>query len=113
MLDAGDPDSHADQSGILSALDGIQLRQPVRDCLPLLLPLLSVARVPPDGSTRVIGAYDEDSIKWIELPPCIVGKAPSLHSHEQVPPAGSVVRYRTGIKESERKVSLVNLSSSF
>ena len=109
MLDAGDPDSHAAQSGILSALDGIQLRQPARDCLPLL----SVARVPPDGSTRVIGAYDEDSIKWIELPPCIVGKAPSLHSHEQVPPAGSVVRYRTGIKESERKVSLVNLSSSF
>ena len=55
-------------------------RQPVQDCLPLL----SVARVPPGGSTCIIGAYDEDSIRWSELPPCIAGKASSLQSHERV-----------------------------
>ena len=46
LLDAGDLDSHVAQleSGILSASDGIQRCQPVRDCLPLV-------RVPPGGST--------------------------------------------------------------
>ena len=80
LLDAGDPDSHAAQSGILSASVIIWRRQPVQDCLPLL----SVARVPPGGSTCIIGAYDEDSIRWSELPPCIAGKASSLQSHERV-----------------------------
>ena len=73
LLDVGDLDSHAAESWIVSASDGIQLRQPVKDCLPLL----SVARGPPVGSTRIIGAYEEDSIKWIALPACIAGKASS------------------------------------
>ena len=42
------------------------------------------ALVPPGGPTRMIGAYDEDSSKWTELPPCIAGKASSLGSHERV-----------------------------
>ena len=46
--------------------------------------LLSVACVPPGGSTSIIGAYDEDCIRWIELPPCIAGKASSLQSHGRV-----------------------------
>ena len=40
--------------------------------------------MPPGGYTRIIGAYDEDSIKWIELQPCIAGRASLLQSHEQV-----------------------------
>ena len=40
--------------------------------------------LPPGDSTRIIGAYDEDSIKWIELSPLIAGKASSLQSHERV-----------------------------
>ena len=78
LLDAKNPDSCAAQSGIRSASDGIQLRQPVQGCLPLL----SVACVPPGGSTSIIRAYDEDCLRWIELPPCIAGKASSLQSHE-------------------------------
>ena len=46
-----------------------------------------MARVPPNGSTVIHtchwGVY-EDSVKWIELPPCIAGKASSLQSHEGV-----------------------------
>ena len=74
LLDAGDPDSHAAKSGILSASDGIQLRQPVRDCLrlpcclwrmcPLVVPHVSL----------------EYSMEGIQLPPCIAGKASSLQS---------------------------------
>ena len=81
LLYAGDPDSHAAQSGILSGSDGtgIQLCQPVQGCLPLL----SVARLPPGDSTGIIGAYGEDSIRWIELPPCIAGMASSLQPHER------------------------------
>ena len=64
-------------------------------CLPLMAfnfvsqcrtapPMLSVAHVPHGGSTGIIGAYDEDSTRWIELPPCIAGKASSLQSHGRV-----------------------------
>ena len=49
LLEVEDPDSHATQSEKLSASDGIQFRQPLRNCLPLL----SVARVPHGGSTHV------------------------------------------------------------
>ena len=78
LSEVGHPDSDAVQSEILSAWDGIQLRQPVRHGHPL-----SVSRVFPGDSTRVTGAYDEDGIKWIELPPCIAGKASSLESMKE------------------------------
>ena len=38
----------------------------------------------PCGSASVYGAYDEDSIKWIEHSPCIAGKTSSHQSHERV-----------------------------
>ena len=84
LLDAGDPDSHAAQSGILSALDGIQLRQPARDCLPLS----SVARVPPGGSTCVIGAYDRIVTSGLSSSPAWLERRPhfSLMNEWSLPP---------------------------
>ena len=40
--------------------------------------------MPPSDLPRVDGAYDKTCIRWVDLPPCIVGKASSLESHERV-----------------------------
>ena len=63
----GPTDSGIAQSALLDLLDGVQLSQPVRHCLALVL----VSRVPPSDIQRVTGAYDEACIiiRWVELQP--------------------------------------------
>ena len=40
--------------------------------------------VPPSDLPRVTGAYDKICTRWVDFPPCIVGKASSLESHERL-----------------------------
>ena len=80
LFDKVHPDSGIVQSGLLNFWDCSKLSQPVGcDLVPMLAP-----SIPPSDLPRDAGAYDKTCIRWVDLPPCIVGKASSLESHERV-----------------------------
>jgi len=95
-LDKVHPDSGIEQSGRLDLSDVSQLSQPVGcDRVPMLAPSM-----PPNDLPRVAGAYEKTCIRWVDLPPCIAGKATSLESHERVElNSGTLERERCSITD--------------
>ena len=80
LSDKVHPDLGIVQSGLRDLSDCSQLSQPVGcDLVPMLAPSM-----PPIDLSRVAGAYVKTCIRWVDLLPCIVGKACSLESYKRV-----------------------------